>query len=79
VHADIKNSFGGNGGVEEFKQMWNLEQEDSRVREELAKVLGLGGTFDRSGAFTAPYTFSRWPAGTDPYGFVAIIGKDVGR
>ena len=29
VHKDIKNSFGGDNGIEEFKKKWELEKENS--------------------------------------------------
>lgn len=77
VHPNIKNSFGGNDGIDEFKQMWALDQPDSRLWEELATVLALGGTFSGGDSFTAPYTFSRWPDGVDAFSHVAIIGNSV--
>ena len=77
VHQNIKNSFGGNDGIDEFKQMWALDQPDSRLWEELATVLALGGTFSGEDSFTAPYTFSRWPDGVDAFSHVAIIGSSV--
>ena len=77
VHPNIKNSFGGNDGIDEFKQMWALDQPDSRLWEELATVLALGGTFSGEDSFTAPYTFSRWPDGVDAFSHVAIIGSSV--
>lgn len=77
VHKNIKNSFGGNDGIDEFKGMWTLDQPDSRLWEQLAKVLALGGTFSGDGSFTAPYTFSRWPDSVDAFSHVAIIGNSV--
>ena len=77
IHKDIKNSFGGNGGVDEFKQVWELDKPGTPLWEELAQVLSLGGSFMGDGRFVAPYVFSRWPSGTDPYGFVAVIGTGV--
>jgi len=77
VHPQIKNSFGGDGGIEEFKQMWRLEQPDSTFWKEFGTVLALGGSFDGAGAFTAPYTFSRWPDDIDAFDYVAVVGSDV--
>lgn len=77
VHKNIKNSFGGNDGIDEFKTMWALDQPDSRLWEQLANVLALGGTFSADGSFTAPYTFSRWPGGVDAFSHLAIIGSSV--
>lgn len=54
-----------------------MDQPDSRLWEELAKVLALGGTFSSEASFTAPYTFSRWPDDVDAFSHVAIIGSSV--
>src|SRR5262245_56349265 len=77
VAPDVKNSFGGNDGVEEFKQMWRLDQQDSELWQELGAVLALGGTFQGTQEFVAPYTFSRWPNGLDAFDHVAVIGANV--
>ena len=77
VHKEIKNSFGGDDGIEGFKQKWKLESENSDLWKELGTVLSLGGSFDRAGRFVAPYIFSRWPAKVDSFENVAIIGANV--
>lgn len=77
VHPDIKNSFGGNDGIEEFKRMWELDRPGSRIWDELREVLRLGGTFEEPDSFVAPYVFSRWPDGVDGFEHVAVIGSDV--
>jgi hypothetical protein len=77
VHKDVKNSFGGIDGIDEFKTMWDVDSADSKVWETLATVLGLGGSFTADHQFTAPYVFSRWPRGVPAYDFVAITGNGV--
>ena len=77
VHKNIKNSFGGNDGVSEFKKTWALHKRDSRLWEVLATVLALGGSFTGDAAFNAPYVFSRWPADVDAFGNVAVVGSEV--
>ncbi len=77
VHKDIKNSFGGTDGVDEFKQIWELDKPGTLIWETLARVLALGGSLDGDDRFVAPYVFSRWPSGVDPCGFVAIVGTGV--
>jgi hypothetical protein len=77
VHKDIRNSFGGGGGIEEFKNKWRLTVPDSPLWTELGTVLALGGTFDGKDRFTAPYIFSRWPGNADSFEHVAIVGADV--
>lgn len=76
--SNISNSFGGSGGVEEFKQMWKPERAQSEVWSELGKVLSLGGAFDKDGSFTAPYITANWPAEErDGFDAGAIIGENV--
>ena len=77
VHRNVKNSFGGNDGINEFKKTWALHKRDSRLWEVLATVLALGGSFTGDAAFHAPYVFSRWPADVDAFGNVAVVGSEV--
>ncbi len=77
VHKDIKNSFGGDDGIVEFKEAWKIESRESILWDELHKVLSLGGSFDAEGAFIAPYVFSRWPEGLDGFEYVAVTGSNV--
>jgi hypothetical protein len=77
VAPDIKNSFGGDDGRDGFLRMWTPREPESRLWEELATVLALGGTFDSEDRFVAPYVFSRWPAGVDPFEHVTLVGKEV--
>lgn len=63
VDPRIQNSFGGDGGVNEFKQYWKIEQPGSELWDELAAILSLGGSFTKSEAgleFCAPYVYSTW-------------------
>ena len=80
----ILNSFGGDGGVDEFKTRWKPEEPTSEIWVSLTEVLALGGQFQPptewsgSRTFTAPYTFSVKPtAGSDPYLYGVIIGRGV--
>lgn len=77
VHENIKNSFGGNDGIAEFKNVWEIDSPDSRVWFRLGTVLALGGTFEENGTFVAPYTFSRWPKEFDAFDHIAVIGSNV--
>src|SRR5262245_30481439 len=73
----IENSFGGDGGIEEFKTTWKPERPQSEVWPELAMVLSLGGAFDQDGNFSAPYVFSKWPEQHDGFDLGAIIRDKV--
>jgi hypothetical protein len=77
VHKNIKNSFGGNDGIEEFEKTWKLNEPDSPFWNELGTALALGGSFDAEGRFVAPYVFSRWPENVDSFEHVAVIGANV--
>ena len=77
VHPQIKNSFGDNDGIDEFRTMWNIGAADSEIWGLLGTVLGLGGSFHEDNTFVAPYVFSRWPGRIDPFDHVAVIGSDV--
>ena len=77
VNKNIKNSFGGNDGIENFKKSWKIDQVNSPLWETLGTVLALGGTFDHTGSFNAPYTFSAWPDNVDVFENIAIIGDKV--
>ena len=77
VHPQIKNSFGGNDGIDEFRTMWKVGEPDSNVWEVLGTVLALGGSFPGADTFVAPYVFSRWPEKFDSFEHVAVIGANV--
>ncbi len=41
----ILNSFGGDGGIKEFKEMWKIDSPASELWDELLIVLTNGGSF----------------------------------
>jgi hypothetical protein len=89
VHPRIKNSFGGNDGIDEFRAAWGLDangavasgaagpEGSDGIWAELGSVLGLGGSFLDADTFVAPYTFSRWPGGVDAFEHVVLVAADV--
>jgi hypothetical protein len=77
VDPNIKNSFGGDDGIGEFRKSWKVDSTDSAIWDELGTVLGLGGAFFDKDTFTAPYTFARFPSGLDAFDHVVITGADV--
>jgi hypothetical protein len=88
LDRSIINSFGGNGGIEEFKEQWKLDQPDSELWAELKTILSLGGSFVRDSGetiqFCAPYVFSTWdrvegkvPELNDAPTYGAIIGDNI--
>ena len=77
IDPNIKNSFGGNDGIDEFKSMWKIGQADSEIWEELGTVLSMGGSFFDDHTFVAPYVFSKWPESLDAFEHVAVVGTNV--
>ena len=77
LSPDIKNSFGGDDGIEGFKKLWKPEQLDSEFWNTLVRVIGLGGSFDQAGRFIAPYTFSDFPDSIDGFTHGVVIGEGV--
>lgn len=74
---DVTSSFGGNGGVAEFREMWGAEHPASELWTTLGEVLRLGGTFMGDSVFAAPYVHGSWPDGVDPFQYGAITGTGV--
>ena len=77
LHPRIRNSFGGNGGIAEFREKWKPGAPDSELWGVLTTVLALGGTMDEDGRFTAPYVFSRFPDELDTFESAAVVGEGV--
>jgi len=77
VHQNVRNTFGDDDGIAAFRRIWKTEAVDSPLWGSLGAVLALGGTFDQSGNFVAPYVFSQWPARLDAFEHVAVIGSRV--
>ena len=77
MHPQIKNSFGDNDGIDEFRKKWNIGAAESEIWDVLGTVLGLGGSFQDSDTFVAPYVFTRWPGKFGEFEHVAVIGTNV--
>lgn len=77
VHPNVKASFGGDDGIDAFRQMWRPTEPDTKLWGTLAAVLALGGSFEDPKRFIAPYTFSRWPGRFDAFEHVALVAADV--
>lgn len=77
VSERIRNSFGGDGGIAEFEDQWQLDADDSRFWGEFGEVLRLGGAFLTEDSFAAPYTFATWPDSLDAFEHFAVSGANV--
>lgn len=86
VDKNVKNSFGGNDGIEEFKKVWKVEDANSPIWGCLSKLVSLGGTFSdyktNKGAtpsFLFPYVANiQLPNDSiDVYSILVITGDKV--
>lgn len=80
LDENIVNSFGGNDGVQGFKEHWRLASKDTELWKTLYSVLTMGGSFEmfeNEKTFCAPYVYSKWLDAHDPFEHVAITGKNV--
>ncbi len=80
IDPDIKNSFGGNDGIEEFKDWWKINNSKSEFWNEFLPVITNGGTFFKEGKtkiFFAPYSFNAFPDDLDAFKYSVIFGNNV--
>jgi hypothetical protein len=76
VDRGILNSFGGDGGREEFRQKWGLANpEKSQLWGALGFVLALGGRFLDDTLFYAPYLFDG--VSGDAFETLVVLGSDI--
>jgi len=76
----ILNSFGGNGGIKEFKEMWKIDSPTSELWDELLTVLTNGGSFfkeEENNLFCAPYSFKQFPEDLDAFEYQIIFDNNV--
>lgn len=73
----IKNSFGGNEGIDGFKRLWEMDSATTPVWTALTRVLSMGGEQSDDTIFVAPYVFAFWPDSLDSFEHVAVIGSSV--
>ncbi len=77
LDRNIKNSFGGDGGIEEFKEMWKINSPKSEFWAEMLTVITNGGVFFDKNTFTAPYSFDSFPKDLDAFENQVIFGSKV--
>lgn len=80
LSSDILVSFGGNGGIKEFKSHWDWSSDDSSFWIIMDKILRLGGEkYQGDGLYSIPYVFSNWPRDEnyDAFEYMAITGTNV--
>jgi hypothetical protein len=80
IDPGIRTSFGEDGGVKAFQEIWQPQSTSSSLWDELHQVLTNGGTFreiDGERWFWAPYIFSAWPDSIDAFQFAAAMRANV--
>ena len=82
LDKNIRNGFGGNDGIEEFKKQWNWSKDTLTVWHRLQQVLNIGGGFmegDPGGSrmYAFPYVFNLDPGDADIFSVGVITGKNV--
>lgn len=77
LDPNIKSSFGGDGGIKEFKEYWKIDGSNSKLWDELLTALTNGGLFFDKNTFTAPYSFKAFPDDLDAFEHQVIFGNNV--
>lgn len=77
LSPSVRNSFGGSGGIAEFKQYWKPERPDSKLWKTISEVLALGGSFRTDHTFMAPYIYSKFPDEFDAFEHGVVVGENV--
>ncbi len=81
VDRNIKNSFGGNDGIEEFKKAWKINSPNTDFWNEFLPVITSGGKFtegeNNTKLFFAPYSFNSFPDDLDAFSYSVIFGDKV--
>ena len=80
LSAQVQNGFGGDPGIEGFKNMWNWDAGAKFFWPSMARILDLGGgIYDGSNSYAISYVYSEWPedADYDVFEHGAITGSRV--
>lgn len=82
VDKNIRNGFGGDDGIENFTETWELEKPESKFWGEFLPVIKNGGSFSPPArgtgkTFMAPWSFSKWPDDLDAFDTLVIFGNNV--
>jgi len=80
IAPDVRTSFGGGGGIDDFRKSWKTGSADSELWPKLHTILDLGGSFTGEGdakSFWAPYVYANWPESIDAFENVAAVRAGV--
>lgn len=74
LDSNILNSFGGDGGIEEFKSLWKIDNSSSQFWSIFKSTFDLGGFFSVDKLeFTFPYLTMAFPEELDSFTYGVII------
>ncbi|RYG49528.1 SH3 domain-containing protein [bacterium] len=76
IDPKIRTSFGGGGGLADFRQFWRPENPDAPVWREFEAILKLGGAFEGE-TYWMPTTYAKWPEAYDSFSYGAATGSSV--
>jgi hypothetical protein len=81
IDPSVDNGPDQKTGIEAFRRRWDFDDDNSPLWDELRKAVSLGGAFVKNDKgqlrFCTPYVAARWPTSVDPFGFGAIVARDV--
>ncbi len=78
LDRDVKGSFGGDSGIEDFKKLWKIDSPQSDLWNELLFVLANGGKFIKAKKeFCGPFSFTNFPEDLDSFQYQMIFGNNV--
>lgn len=77
LDPNVKLSFGGDGGIADFKKMWKIDSPRSKFWAEFSAIITNGGTFYDEKTFAAPYSFTSFPDDLDAFQYSVIFGDKV--
>jgi len=80
IAPDVRTSFGGSGGIAEFRKRWKTGSADSELWATLGTILENGGNFigeSNAKSFWAPYVYANWPEAIDAFENVAAVRAGV--
>jgi hypothetical protein len=77
LDKNIRNSFGGDDGIEEFKQMWKFNSSNSDLWKTMERIINYGGVFitrkESRHQFVFPYIFELELKNSDDYFSVMVV------
>jgi hypothetical protein len=81
VDRNVRNSFGQENGLAEFRRQWEPDAADSPLWPKLSSALFLGSAYvaQHKGPVRvcAPYVLPKWPVEIDPHGHGAITVRET--